>query len=115
MELSGRRWPHPDLRVGDADRQGVVAELQRHYVDGRRTREELGERVAHTLNARTFADLAEPLADLPPLPRDIEPAAPATTPDWHSWLTPQLGAILVVVGIMLLMMLVVMPGGRMGL
>ena len=53
------------MRVGDADRQRVVAELQRHYVEGRLTSEELGERVDRALAARTEGDLAPLLEDLP--------------------------------------------------
>ena len=42
-----------------------MAELQRHYVAGRLTSEELGERVSSALAARTFGDLAALLHDLP--------------------------------------------------
>src|SRR5262252_3018000 len=52
VDMSVRQWPRADLRVGDADRQRVVDELQRHYVAGRLTSEELGERVAQALSAR---------------------------------------------------------------
>ena len=65
MDASGRAWPRAELRVGDADRRGAVAELQRHYVDGRLTTDELDERVAQALSARTFGELAIPLNDLP--------------------------------------------------
>src|SRR3984893_8105361 len=77
MDASGRLWPRAELRVGDADRQGVVVELQRHFVDGRLTSDELDERVAQALAARTFGDLAVPMADLPVLasPTQIEPHA----------------------------------------
>jgi hypothetical protein len=117
MDGSRRLWPRADLRAGDADRQAVVDELQRHYIDGRLTSDELGERVAQTLNARTFGDLAPPLADLPIL----EPALPARAP---TDLEPEpehgygfgvpLGAILVVVGLIALMAVFVFPGMRFG-
>jgi hypothetical protein len=117
MDGSRRLWPRADLRAGDADRQAVVDELQRHYIDGRLTSDELGERVAQTLKAVTFADLAPPLADLPIL----EPALPvrASTelePDHSSGygFGVPLGAILLVVGLMALMWVFVFPGMRFG-
>jgi Domain of unknown function (DUF1707) len=67
MDAARRRWPPAELRAGDADRQAAVAELQRHYVEGRLSSDELGERVAQALAARTFGELSAPLADLPPL------------------------------------------------
>jgi len=114
VELSRRPWQRADLRVGDADRQAVVAELQQHYIEGRLTSEELGERVAQALAARTFGDLSDLLADLPTPP-------PANTPSQspeHGGLGDVLGspagAILVLVGIMLLLTLVVLPMTRGG-
>src|SRR4030081_2213518 len=101
MDVSGRLWPHPELRVGDADRQGVVAELQRHYIDGRLTSDELGERVAEALHARTFGELAKPLGDLPKLPdsTSIEPVE-APQDDWQDGgFALPVGAILVLIGV----------------
>jgi Domain of unknown function (DUF1707) len=72
---------NPAVRAGDADRQQVVAELQRHYVDGRLSTDELSERVDRALAARTFGELDVLLADLPTEPR--VPETPRT-----SWLTP---------------------------
>ena len=63
------------LLVSDGDRRQTVATLQRHYVDGRLTEHELGERIAQALASRTAGDLRLLLADLPPL--DHPPAAPA--------------------------------------
>jgi Domain of unknown function (DUF1707) len=65
LDASARVWPRPDLRAGDEDRRQVVAELQRHYVEGRLTADELGERVAQASAARTFGELAATLSDLP--------------------------------------------------
>ena len=56
---------HP--RAADADRQRVVAELQRHYVDGRLSSDELDQRVERALAAGTYCELDELLAD-----RDLE-------------------------------------------
>ena len=77
MESAGRLWPRADLRVGDADRQKVVVELERHFIDGRLDSDELGERVAQSLAARTFGELAERLADLPVLPEAVPVASAA--------------------------------------
>lgn len=52
-------------RTSDADRDRVTARLRDHYAEGRLTRDELDERIAAALNARTFGDLRRVLADLP--------------------------------------------------
>jgi hypothetical protein len=57
----------PQLRVGDAARRGAADALQRHYVDGRLSAEELAERVRQATAARTRAELDAVLHDLPPL------------------------------------------------
>ena len=57
------------IRASDADRDRVTARLQEHFAAGRLTREELDERVAAVLHAKTFGELRPPLADLPePVP-----------------------------------------------
>ena len=112
MDASRRLWPRADLRVGDADRQAVTAELQRHYVEGRITSEELGERVSQALQAKTFGDFVPLLQDLPPL---VEPQA-AHEPDRYThWMTPPIGALLLVVGMLALIWLFMAPGFHMGL
>jgi uncharacterized protein DUF1707 len=60
----------PGLRASDADRERVVAVLQRHTAAGRLTLDEFGLRVDRVLAAVTHADLAEVTRDLP-----AEPAA----------------------------------------
>lgn len=114
---SGRLWPRADLRVGDSDRQAVVAELQRHYVDGRLTGDELGERVDQALHAKTFADLAGLVTDLPV----VDDSALATTDaepieheSSHFGYGPPLGAILMVLGIVSILSMFAFPGGHMG-
>jgi hypothetical protein len=121
VDASRRLWPRSDLRVGDADRKAVVDELQRHYVEGRLTSEELSERVGQALSARTFGDLATLLSDLP-APAD---SPSAETPpalggygqheQWQSQLAlPPMALVLLVVGLVLLLMVLAMPNMRFG-
>ena len=58
---------NPDLRVSDAERDGIAADLGRHFQDGRLDQAEFGQRVADALAARTRGDLDALVADLPPL------------------------------------------------
>ena len=52
--------------VGDRDRDRAAAALRRHYLQGRLSADELGERIHLALRARSVADLREALRDLPP-------------------------------------------------
>jgi Domain of unknown function (DUF1707) len=54
-----------NVRVGDADREEVAAQLREHYADGRLTLEELNERLDQTFAAKTKADFSPVLRDLP--------------------------------------------------
>jgi len=63
------------LRAGHADREQVIQTLKDAFVDGRLTRDELDTRAGRALAARTYADLAELIADIP-----VAPAAPPPTP-----------------------------------
>ena len=65
-----------NLRVGDVERRRVADDLQRHYVDGRLSSDELTDRVRQAMAARTQGDLDALVRDLPPLP----PPAPAPAP-----------------------------------
>jgi hypothetical protein len=115
MDPARRLWPRADLRAGDTDRQAVVKELQRHYVEGRLTSEELGERVTHALEARTFGDLAALLTDLPPLAdtvSELGPGGHSNDPDWHSassWFTPSLGMLFLLIGVVVLFAMIALP------
>jgi hypothetical protein len=112
MDASGRLWPRAELRVGDADRQGAVTELQRHYVDGRLTSDELDERVAQTLSARTFGELAIPLADLPALTNPGPAHSVAIAPREEaprSTFGPAFGALLIAIGVLALLWMFVFP------
>ena len=54
-----------NVRVGDADRDAVAAQLREHFADGRLTHEELNERLDQAFAARTKADLNTVMRDLP--------------------------------------------------
>jgi Domain of unknown function (DUF1707) len=54
-----------NVRVGDADREAVAAQLREHYADGRLTLEELNERLDQAFAAKTEADLSTVMRDLP--------------------------------------------------
>ena len=59
-----------NLRASDADRDHVVSRLHKAATEGRIAAEELEQRVAHALKARTYGDLEMTVADLPgPRPR----------------------------------------------
>jgi hypothetical protein len=60
-----------NVRVGDADREAVAAQLREHFADGRLTLEELNERLDQAFAAKTKADLNTVLRDLP---RAAQPA-----------------------------------------
>src|SRR5215467_7670021 len=67
------------LRASDGERDQVVAQLQRHFADGRLTQAELEERVGAALAARTRDQLRALTADLPGA--DVRPARPAMALD----------------------------------
>lgn len=54
------------LRASDHDRQAVLRRLQRAAGEGRLTLEEVDERTAAALRARTRGELADLTGDLPP-------------------------------------------------
>ena len=60
--------PDPDLRVADADRERTVELLRAHGAAGRLDVDELEERTAAALTARTGRDLGALTRDLPRLP-----------------------------------------------
>src|SRR6478736_2244440 len=92
--------PKSHMRVGDADRQRVVVELQRHYVEGRLTSDELSERVDRALAARTEGDLAPLLEDLP-APEVAQPAV-SEHQWWMRFVTFPGVVLLAMLGLMLL-------------
>jgi Domain of unknown function (DUF1707) len=73
------------IRVSDADRDRVTAQLRDHFAAGRITPGELDERLSAALNAKTFGDLRRIMADLPgPVPALVGAAPPPlrATPAW---------------------------------
>ena len=97
--------PEPHLRAADTDRAAVADVLGAHMSAGRLTVAEFDERLSRAYAAKTYGELAELTADLPPLtastpasvpaPREERapsPAACATPNPWaggwdqsHSW------------------------------
>ena len=55
----------PSLRIGDAERESVAAELREHYAHGRLTLEEFNQRLDAVFAAKTQADLSRITRDLP--------------------------------------------------
>ena len=60
-----------DKLASDAERDAIVADLRAHAADGRLTVEELDQRIATALSARTRAELAPLVEDLPRRPRPV--------------------------------------------
>jgi hypothetical protein len=82
-----------NVRVGDADREAIAAQLREHYADGRLTLDELNERLDQTFAAKTKDDLNVVMRDLPHVARPFTDApasgfsntawpAPAGRPGW---------------------------------
>jgi len=64
-----------DVRVSDADRDSVAAQLREHYALGRLTMDELNERLDRVFASRTRADLNAVTSDLPyAAPRGVLPS-----------------------------------------
>jgi hypothetical protein len=72
--------PGGNLRASDAERTRTADELRVHCLAGRITVDELEQRVAQAMSAKTVHELAELLHDLPPVatpPSTREPTTPA--------------------------------------
>jgi hypothetical protein len=73
------------IRVSDADRDRVTAQLRDHFAAGRITPGELDERLSAALNAKTFGNLRRIMADLPgpvPAPPGAAPPPLRATAAW---------------------------------
>ena len=65
----------PNIRVSDADRDAVAAQLREHYAQGRLTLDELNERLDRAFASRTNLELSAVTSDLPYTPaRGVLPA-----------------------------------------
>ena len=73
-----RNAPDPNMRIGDAERNQVADALSQHYSDGRLDDVELKERLDRAMSAKTNADLADLLSDLPPLGQPTPPPPPSS-------------------------------------
>jgi len=58
-------WPGAEMRVGDAERAEIADLLAKHFSDGRLDEAEFSERLDRAMRAKTMADLAGLLSDLP--------------------------------------------------
>jgi hypothetical protein len=76
--MTAGRYQH--MRASSADRERAIRVLQRSFVEGRLTRDELDERLGQALVARAFHDLMSVIADLPPVPFARPSAPPAIPP-----------------------------------
>lgn len=80
----------PSIRIGDVERSHACDALAAHFSAGRLDGDELDERLAAAVAARTTADLRWTVADLPPLLQGtLTPPAGRKTPsraaNWRAW------------------------------
>jgi hypothetical protein len=68
------------MRASSADRERTILVLQKSFVDGRLTTDELDERLGQALTSRSFHELMELTADLPVGPFGRLPAHPPDAP-----------------------------------
>ena len=86
MDNQSGSYPRADIRVSDAERDQVIAELGEHFQAGRLTQEEFDDRSGRALQARTGRDLAALFTDLP---------RPAAAEPWvgEPWAGPGYGPV----------------------
>jgi hypothetical protein len=78
-----RRNPQDrSLRASNADRDAIGDILRRHHVAGRLDTDEFAERYGRSLQAKTYAELDELIADLPV---DVEPVSAAEAAPYGRW------------------------------
>jgi hypothetical protein len=79
-----------NVRIGDADREAIAAQLREHFADGRLTLDELNERLDQTFAAKTRADLNVVMRDLPHVARPLTgaPAAGFGNTAWQGQAWP---------------------------
>src|SRR5580700_2124257 len=76
--MAAGRYQH--MRASSADRERTIRVLQRSFVEGRLTRDELDERLGQALASGAFYELMSLVADLPVGPFGRLPAHPSTPP-----------------------------------
>jgi hypothetical protein len=85
LTTEGTMAPGYNVRVGDADRDAIAAQLREHYAVGRLTLDELNERLDQTFAAKTTTDLYAVMRDLPHVPQPAPgPLVGSTGPGWDS-------------------------------
>lgn len=102
-----------NIRVSDADREHVAERLREHFAEGRLTSEELDERIAATLSAKTNADLRAVMTDLPePELAGAQPGQPGQMPPWlgRQVYYRRRGPRFLPVALLLLFAILVLPG-----
>jgi hypothetical protein len=73
-----------NVRIGDADREAIAAQLREHFADGRLTLDELNERLDQTFAAKTRDDLNVVMRDLPHVARPFTDAPASLGPAGRS-------------------------------
>lgn len=97
-DYSRRSGPRDrELRVGDAEREAVGDILRREHLAGRIDNEELDERVARSLAAKTYNDLDQLIRDFPATEPALRPRG--TGPAWRRSDLPYLFLPLIVAAI----------------
>jgi hypothetical protein len=110
-----RAMERSELRAADVDRRRVVDQLERHYVDGRLTSDELSDRMSRAMAARTYGELDTLLHDLPPssTPPESDPAeADEQIGPWrHTDFRAHALSYLMVMTLLVAIWLLTTPGG----
>ena len=100
------------IRASDADREHATARLREHYAAGRLTSDELDERISAALNATTYGELRQLMADLP----EPAPAGPGATqrpdPAAPRWMVRRRGPRFLPVMPLVLLAALLFPGGH---
>ncbi|MGO9457350.1 MAG: DUF1707 domain-containing protein [Acidimicrobiales bacterium] len=91
-----RRGFDPSMRIGDAERNEVTDALGQHFSAGRLDQAELDERLGVASAAKTGADLAGVLADLPPVGTPVSAVQSAPSRRWRTALWVAVALLLVV-------------------
>jgi Domain of unknown function (DUF1707) len=82
----------PSLRIGDRERDAVMAELREHFAHGRLTQAEFTQRLDAVFSAKTQADLRKITSDLPHI-RPAGPPLPSSRSSFSSLAGPAAGNV----------------------